>query len=95
MAIDTVNKRRSCTGHMISSLVIQPIPDSTIGSLDRRQVGAYYSGIEAQYIPRVHWVNSYDITLNTWVNTTYVTSSWKTSSPVSSTWVNQREANDD
>jgi arylamine N-acetyltransferase len=95
MAIDTPNKRRSCAGHKIASLVIRSLPDSTIGTLDRLQAGAYYSGFDVQYIPRTHWVPSYDVTVNTWTTTTFISSQWKNSSKPSSTWINQREANDD
>lgn len=65
MAIDTETKRRSVSGY--SGIVIAPLADGTIGSLDWEHVAGLYAGIAAgepvapaESLPYLGDLTSYD-----------------------------------
>jgi len=45
MAVDTQTKRRSALGMTIMALAIAPVPDGTVGAVDREHILGIYAGI--------------------------------------------------
>lgn len=60
MAIDTADKRASVIGQGIISLRIFPTPDSGINKGDRRQLSAWYRGIDTATVARFRWIAEQD-----------------------------------
>lgn len=45
---DTENKRRSAIYLIVSSMIVAPVPDGTIATVDRQHITGVYCGIAAQ-----------------------------------------------
>jgi hypothetical protein len=93
MAIDTATKRKSAINAGLPSLALMPVPDGSIGALDRRHLADLYSLVSQSigqnfWMPDrrdtfMNWGQDVRMTQHTWVPENDADTSWKEEAEVS------------